>query len=310
MNSDPASTSNSNNSSTSSSWYAEIGRYLQSAGAPRILTLTSLCKLIDGFKPNFLPSLMPTALHELFHNGLLKAVTYDLSLNLCASPAVDYRELAYWLRPHSVVSLSTVVGGTPLTSSSSPATVQSVIPTHGKRERYSEVLACDGVCFEFYTLPETFFPPYLPDYGDCLDATKGYPCATREKAYLDLLYITKLVGYPSLHVPPIDATFRRAELFSLAGRMNLQELLYRQLDKFPVLKKQDVSTSNYGRKAEMGPEDKTRMLKTIADVWLKNPHLSFSEILITVKPDDSSLDLNEVSDLEWQAGVQAYRKIA
>jgi hypothetical protein len=287
-------------------WYAEIKRYLELPEAPRILSVSAICRLIDIYNPNIDVSKIPAALHELLQGDFLKLVTKELSINLSTNPVVEYAELAYWIRPHSVVSLSSIVQSELIETTNSRVTIQCVVPSLGKRIRDSELVETNGINFEFYTLPQNFFPPLLEDYGDCYDITKPYPCFTKEKAFLDLLYLASLKKYAGLHVPATDYTFNRAILFSLANRMGIQELLQNHLIRFPFLKHRPTTHTTLKRDQNLTLDEQKRFLKKISDIWEQNNHLSFSEILIAVKPDNSSLDLYEVTDQEWLTGVTHY----
>ena len=286
----------------SEDWMPQLVLFLQERVAPRFLSLQGLYDLIRSFHPECSTVQLARAVADCLEMNLFTLLTGDVLINEQATTTIEAGECAFRLMPGSVVSLQSAFEMDNVRDGVQQI-IYCVVPGSPPSKPDVEIMFTEKYRFEFYKLPETFFPPHLEDDGDLFDSTKRYPCFSAEKSFLDMLYLSQLKR--NCDLPSLTQFYRktsRAKLFTLANKLGYLGRLHDYLMKYPMTTTASLDTSN----AEKGRLGRKQMLEDLFLLWEKNPNMSFSELLVASRPDNASLELHKVTDQQWRDGINEF----
>jgi len=206
--------------------YSFVNDYLTGAGRPRVVTAFTLYRLLDSAFGVSHRNTNMRRIKDLVESNILKGVTRGVYINMVAVPAVEPQEAVSHVRSGAVVSLYSVLGEYGVLNNHTEH-VTAILPTGVGDTHFPRLpsLRTGAGVYTFYGMAANKLQ--AGDYEDRLIATRFYPCATPERAFLDHLYLGS--NHRSrLTMPPLDSDIGdldQARLWRLAAAMEIEEPL-------------------------------------------------------------------------------------
>ena len=244
-----------------SRWEHEAISRLHTEGV-RMIQIPYLRQLYDdaragaGYPPSGPKEAIEKGFHQwtdsLVDRGYLANVRRDLYSNITLAKVPDAAEAAIFMRPTAVVSLLTVLGSGETAINNNSQEVFAVIASDspdGTRPRtVTTKFRSKGAVksaawnFRFVAMSRSLYEAGRDE--DRLDSAYGYPRATMERAFCDLLVANsnKKIGFKTLLRSEFDMTvLDEARLQRLVEAMAIESLFQAFLDDEPEEEPEQVS---------------------------------------------------------------------
>jgi hypothetical protein len=294
------------------SWRSAILLDLAAETAPRSFRPKDLYKLIQHHHGQLPAISLEKVKEELLSLNVIYQVNEGVFLNLLSTPPICTLELAHYLCENSYVSLQTVLIDNDIIrcgwTDKEFNIISSVTPNQFFNVFDNKTISGGCSEYSFHQMPANFFPPDLADLDDVIDYSKSYPCFTPEKALLDYLVLEKSTCTCTPSFLNFDVSRLNMEkLLKLSNRLGIRGLL----DE--CLRREDESIdrrayviANTQQTANREISSISDMLRSLRLAWNENPDLSFSQMLMFLRPGNTNENLLHVTDGEWMKKIERY----